>query len=216
MGARLDTERGVWRVAALALAVLLSGCSTWVCDPTTCDDGCCQADGTCAVANTQDRCGLHGAACQSCTSAQTCEKGVCELKCTPSKCPTGCCDASSNCITANNQSAKACGTYGRACVSCQSNESCGTMGCGPKCTPNNCGLGCCTFEGQCIPFGSESPYQCGTAGQACTQCYAPTTSCIQGTCCRPANASCTVSPDTCCAPNECIPSYTGAATGYCQ
>lgn len=58
-------------LASLALAFVVgttaSSCgSTFVCDETTCADGCCDWKGVCQVGNVDRACGLQGATCANC------------------------------------------------------------------------------------------------------------------------------------------------------
>ena len=63
---------GALAVASLVLGV---GCPH-VCDSTTCPDGCCEG-GICWIDNTDDSCGLRGAACQYCSFDEKCSQGRC-------------------------------------------------------------------------------------------------------------------------------------------
>lgn len=208
----------VLTVAALLLTGLgLSGCFNWQCDATSCADGCCQRDGTCAVGGVQDKCGLGGAACAVCPAAQTCTQGACVAKCDAKSCPGGCCDPTTYaCVMPPSQSTKACGTPGTTCKACATSESCGNAGCAPKCTANNCGAGCCMPNGTCLTFASQGIYNCGKGGQACSSCAGVSSSCSQGACCLPANTTCSMtSSSMCCQPTSCVPPYQGASSGSC-
>ncbi len=202
---------------AVAALALLSGCETWVCDSTTCADGCCTLDGVCALGSPADKCGTGGNRCVACdANTQACLNGSCQVKCGPSNCPAGCCDANQNCVKASAQSNQACGGNGAACRACQQSESCGTQGCAPKCTANNCGLGCCLYDGTCMVYTSQTGAVCGTGGAACTGCQtsAQGPACVQGRCCIPGGQSCALGSSTCCAPNTCVP--VSSNSGICQ
>ncbi len=47
------------------------------CTPQSCANGCCSAGGQCITDETPSACGLNGLRCVACTTAQTCDVGVC-------------------------------------------------------------------------------------------------------------------------------------------
>ncbi|MBS2027080.1 MAG: hypothetical protein JST54_04170 [Deltaproteobacteria bacterium] len=60
-----------------ALALGAVGCSSSNCGPGNCT-GCCDANNNCQIA-ASDHCGANGAACATCTAAQSCVVGVCQF-----------------------------------------------------------------------------------------------------------------------------------------
>jgi hypothetical protein len=78
--------------AALVVVTTLSGCvESWVCDPTSCADGCCQEDGVCRVGDPH-QCGSGGGACAVCATGESCQGSCCllfNMSCTRGG--TGCC-----------------------------------------------------------------------------------------------------------------------------
>lgn len=143
---------------ALALASL-PACETWVCDRSTCAEGCCDVVGTCVLNGGPGACGTLGAACSSCTGGQ-CLAGVCscpaglELSqgrclCTSNSC-NGCCDNVNippvcRGTAAAPVSSQFCGARGAACVACQA---------GSTCTSGQC---CITRSSVCSTIAGSAP-----------------------------------------------------------
>lgn len=147
-----------WRLALLLLAIGSSGCGSttpWVCDATSCAEGCCTSDGTCIVQGRDAYCGLKGTACANCTTntKTSCQDGTCQPRCNAKTC-TGCCDDTGYCHT--SQVAFVCGQGGVACKDCGSFADC--VG----------GVCCSTYSGSC---GSSrrccSGYSCDSYSGSC-------------------------------------------------
>jgi len=97
------------------------------CNPSTCPQGCCSADGTCASAaalSDVDACGYGGGACEACLPGDTCLGGSCgheQYQCIQSSC-AGCCDGHWFCATGVGY---ACGHGGGLCQTCGSSDGSG-------------------------------------------------------------------------------------------
>ncbi len=141
-----------------------TGPEVLTCTPENCT-GCCRDD-RCIEGGTDDACGLGGAACQTCSTGQSCKIGQCKEPCGPNNCE-GCCDGDT-CVT-GDATAK-CGAGGAAC------ETCTTRGASFVCSNNTCidgscqatcASGCCSSAG-CQP--GTAPTACGKGGGACINC----------------------------------------------
>jgi hypothetical protein len=130
------------RCLAVAIALLAAGCQH-VCDASNCPDGCCGEDGLCWVDNTQDRCGLGGAACQACSFSALCTAGACIPKCNATNCTNGCCNEFGQCDQVTDIS---CGMAGSTCSVCGSAQHCDNAG---RCSA--CGMyqARCTADADC-------------------------------------------------------------------
>lgn len=84
------------RIALLVAALVLASCDTNepLCNPKSCSDGCCDAEGRCIVEQTPEshQCGRGGAACMECSFDEKCDvdQGICVPKCSRETC-NGCC-----------------------------------------------------------------------------------------------------------------------------
>lgn len=149
--------------------LFITGCSTWVCDASTCAEGCCDAAGTCILNGGKSKCGLGGNACNDCTSAAACTAGACVCgtgleyvngicDCTSRSCPGGCCQnagtVSAQCVSSGvfDQS---CGPAGGTCEQCTS---------GTHCTNGSC-IVCVSMYDVCAPGGTPC---CGSQGASYT------------------------------------------------
>lgn len=100
------------------------------CDETTCA-GCCAGptiDDCLEIGNaqSQEACGLGGAACEDCGTGITCTQGTCVDASCSADCPDGCCDG----ITCRDgDSNDECGTGGEACFSCGADQTCSSGVC---------------------------------------------------------------------------------------
>jgi hypothetical protein len=165
-----------------------SSLPTGPCGPFNCQDGCCQADGTCFVATAgavNTPCGSNGEACATCPSGESCLLGACQRDlgetCTPANC-AGCCLAASptggttstQCFDGTQDNA--CGSGGVQCNRCTpamngghcvadspSGGHCEDVG---QCNASNC-AGCCL--GNVCAEGQQN-VACGIRGAACQDC----------------------------------------------
>ena len=181
-------------------------CVKTICSALNCA-GCCEGDNICRPGNSDDFCGVRGGVCQKCDAENGfhCVRGTCvQTQCLPQNCK-GCC-AGDECQPGTSESA--CGTGGKACVSCAKDNKCIAGKCTP-CGPQTCRNGCCK-DGKCLPGTDKA--NCGTGGGTCKAC-ASTQECINQTCksnaCR-VNAPCNPKgPSTCSGrPDSCFCSCT--------
>ena len=145
-------------VASLALFAALgaaAGCGV-ACNPSTCYEGCCSADGRCMVPTAEyvnQFCGQGGGACQACSPNEHCQDGACAVSCTSDNCAGGCCG---NGVCRSGGADDACGLGGGACQSCKdkgANYRCSANACA-TCVPSGqtcfvCSEDCCS--GSCAP-----------------------------------------------------------------
>ncbi|MBI5545379.1 MAG: hypothetical protein HY901_15955 [Deltaproteobacteria bacterium] len=131
-------------------------CGPVDCDPTSCPNGCCSADGKCLVPEFYDSwnldryCGVGGRACDDCSArGLSCASGVCASKCNPTNCD-GCCDGD----TCRSESNASCGTGGVVCKTCRQSEKCSDGAC-VSCR----GYGAyCSYDSQCCSSSGCSSY----------------------------------------------------------
>lgn len=122
--------------------------------------------------------------------------------CGPANCK-GCCDANKKCVDPGNTN-QTCGASGNACKACLANETCqagqctagsgggsggggggsggGSGGGGgtSTCDSSTCPNGCCS-QGLCLPGNAQA--NCGSGGQACSDCNATTgATCVNKSC----------------------------------
>jgi hypothetical protein len=128
-----------------------------LCGPMTCP-GCCSNNGVCTSVPTNQRCGINGASCQTCTGQQVCSsQGRCVPRppdggsCSPGTC-FGCC-FNNQCFPGDQPFA--CGAGGSQCQLCPN----GTVCMGGACVrPGDAGL----------PIGSA----CGSSAQCASSTFA--------------------------------------------
>ncbi|HEY5146170.1 MAG TPA: hypothetical protein VII82_05360 [Polyangiaceae bacterium] len=161
------------------------------CGPFTCQNGCCQADGTCFVATpgaANTPCGSNGEACTTCASGESCLGAACQRDlgepCTPANC-AGCClvgsVASGKIVSTLPQCYDGtqdafCGSGAGLCERCSpvmngghcvadapSGGHCEEVG---QCNASNC-AGCCL--GNVCAEGQQN-IACGIRGAACQDC----------------------------------------------
>lgn len=173
------------------------------CSFDNCPTGCCR-DGTCIdPGDSVDACGTSGMACATCEGAEACFGGQCAEPTNDCEDCQGCCLDGTQCVEGN--SAQACGTGGEACVSCNAGEGCINDVCEVKvCDETNCADGCCTANGDCVPYGLQDVDTCGDEASLCASCAAGAFDCVQGQCIddQPCLSYCT---DGCCtAQGQCI------------
>jgi hypothetical protein len=106
----------------------------------------------------------------------------------------------------------------------------GALSCGPTevavCGPDNC-QGCCTAEGNCLPFAGQNDLRCGSKGATCRSCPGTVAGFVcspQGTCVPGEDQGLECSAETCvgcCEGLSCVPyadqsaSACGALGGSC-
>ena len=196
------------------------------CSPSTCPEGCCDAEGLCEKGTAPTNCGIGGLTCQDCLAEgfNTCDPAArqCTIKvsgCGPTNCP-GCCNG--DLCTAGNSNG-ACGTGGENCFDCSlSGTVCENGACqASTCNAANC-KGCC-FINTCQPDGTL-PTSCGPRGAQCMNCVALGETCTPtgmggGICtgtpsCGPTNCS------GCCEGEICVggtsPTECGGGGAQCQ
>ncbi len=165
-----------------------------LCDPSSCEGGCCLANG-CAPGTSESACG-SGSACVDCTTSMSgarCRSGKCGCNtaddcptgtacgpdhvCTPSctsgqACHGGCCDGVS-CVAGDSSSA--CGHGGSLCADCTLGAS------GTACVNGDCG---CETEGDCPAGKTCASNFCASTGPACPDCTSDPAghACIAGSC----------------------------------
>ena len=103
---------------------------------------------------------------------------VCDAK----SCPQGCCNEAGECNSYVQQTKSNCGSGGQRCAQCpQDALSCTVGHCviGQLCL-DYCNDGCCTEQGQCMPFAEQNPRSCGAAS-LCNSCGAEQ-QCAEGEC----------------------------------
>lgn len=67
-----------WVALSFSLLMNVSACSAGaVCSPSTCQFGCCDAQGACVTSTNDAQCGLKGEQCHACGAAALCQLGVC-------------------------------------------------------------------------------------------------------------------------------------------
>jgi hypothetical protein len=101
-----------------------NGPDSGVCNASTCPTGCCNST-ACVAPGSQsnNQCGLAGAACAACGAGGECQGGVCStVPCMASNC-SGCCDGWA-CIDLPLERDFACGQAGAACSACPGGSSC--------------------------------------------------------------------------------------------
>ena len=160
-------------------ASMPNGC--YPCNPSTCDGGCCSAEGKCVGGGQQHSCGGNGVACMDCgdqactadwsTFPPTQQCGACGSSCTPPLPGDYYCQSDG------------CGGIcpGWNCVgggTCQLMEG-GWTQCTPVgfCIPSMCN-GCCDFSGNC--HTGNLPTSCGHDGY-CVDCVTMGETCDTGT-----------------------------------
>jgi hypothetical protein len=178
------------------------------CDFSNCN-GCCDSNSFCRGGNTNQHCGLAGAACAPCTGGQSCQANRCEAT---TGC-NGCVDSMGACQPGNNP--VACGHDGGSCAACSMTQSCLVN----QCTSSSCGPltcnGCCDGT-VCITAGTN--LKCGIGGNPCVACTSPAT-CQGGACTTPPppDAGSTVCGPAncpgCCQGNVCKPGTSVNACG---
>lgn len=141
------------------------------CDPSSCPQGCCAADGQCVTSATSSACGKSGGRCLDCAAAGgscTATGAYCELPaCDKTTCPTGCCE---NKLCWTGASDAVCGTGGDPCADCSlGGQLCQEQSCSgtPTCDATSCAGGCCR-GGQCL--AGTSDLACGSGGAVCLDC----------------------------------------------
>lgn len=129
---------------------------------------CCDAENNCVSGTTNQSCGSFGSQCLDCRPGFICNStGQCE--CTPS------CQG------------KTCGDdgCGGSCGTCPINQFCHEQNnptnwqCADKCTPDNCGNGCCDATGTCQQGNANAA--CGTFGTPCKTCDPNCQVCVERT-----------------------------------
>lgn len=174
-GSRCDGPCGAGELCSIALAGCVTGC-----DPVSCPDGCCAADGACLRNQNDGACGAHGAACAACpVGGPACVPipgnppvgSLCQ-ECDSTTCPDGCCTADGHCDESGSH--QSCGHAGSACVDCTldgsichewyatcaecwpdcAGKACGDSdGCGGSCEAD-CGPGLtCVVGSEWVPSG---------------------------------------------------------------
>lgn len=143
------------------------------CGPANCN-GCCDSNDFCRGGNTNQYCGLAGAACGPCPAGQACQAN----RCAAATC-NGCVDQDGGCQPGNAPTA--CGRDAGTCAVCAGAQSC-LLG---QCTSTTCGSqncnGCCDGT-QCVTAGTS--LKCGTGGSPCVACTSPAV-CQGGACTTP-------------------------------
>ncbi len=102
--------------------------------------------------------------------------------CDAKNCPLGCCNEAGECSSYVRQTKLKCGTGGETCAQCPRDALSCTVG---HCVVDEscldyCNDGCCTELGECIPFGAQSPGECGAAA-SCSACGTQQ-QCAEGEC----------------------------------
>jgi hypothetical protein len=181
-------------------------CVSLQCNAANCPAGCCRA-GVCIPLSmqTEASCGNSGMTCGGCGPGEVCSSGKCLLVSQCGSC-AGCCLGTSICLPPANQSVANCGSNGKTCGMCGSGQVCLNGTCAPPpCSATTCANGCCD-NGKCVPVSAQTAAACGTSGQVCQQCTAPTNTCKLGVCASP---TCT----GCLGPNGCSQGTSGFACG---
>jgi hypothetical protein len=170
------TNDAVCRACGPLQACLKGACGNLQpgCDPSSCA-GCC-IGGFCFDGLGDDRCGFGGGECENCAGASTtCAPraaggGVCvgSPGCDERTCFNGCCLGN---VCLSGDVPQACGTRGKACVTCAPGQACvdnGQLGCQypPLCTVQNCRT-CCAGN-QCMPGDTDKA--CGEGSEMCSDC----------------------------------------------
>jgi hypothetical protein len=142
-------------------------CQTSTCNPQTCPQGCCDANGACQPGNGTNACGQGGQICQFCPPNSTCQFGFCQAQgCGPMTCP-GCCNGQI-CLSGNDTGE--CGQFGQQCQNCSAlGDTCQMGVCQPPpvCDPSTC-PGCCDSSSIC--HGGFVDNRCGSGGVTCVDC----------------------------------------------
>jgi hypothetical protein len=193
------------------------------CGPSTCPQGCCDANGACVTTLNDSSCGTHGAACRSCSTGNHCVSGQCGCRdstdcpanqaCQPDHlcanlcgsnvtCNGGCCADTDLCVKGDASSA--CGVSGGACLDCTQSSA------GSVCQTN----GSC---GSCVPGTSTvcNASACNASRVTCTPsgtmaaCPAPSNPTWNGIA---VGGACTVGTGACAGSGQVVCSGTSAAT----
>jgi hypothetical protein len=178
------SDRGSWKCAlVVGAALFITGCSTWVCDASTCAEGCCDGAGTCILNGGKSKCGLEGNACSDCDSALACTAGACVCApglefinggcdCSSRSCPAGCCQgagtSAAQCVSGVVD--WGCGPAGGTCAQCLNATHCTNGSCivcvslDDACTPDG-GAPCCGSQGAsytlaCLKTPGSKEYLC--------------------------------------------------------
>ncbi len=179
---------------------------TSTCGPANCG-GCCNAAGQCVTGNDTTACGKQGEKCAACGANQICipdgqpNARTCQAQttCGPTNCP-GCC-VGNQCVV--NGTPQACGTNGKQCIKCGTNETCSNGTCvgTGDCNPVTC-AGCCV--GDICAVGTQNT-ACGVGGGLCENCNnkVPQRVCQTGVCELP-NCGPLTCPNGCCSGNTCV------------
>jgi hypothetical protein len=151
-------------------------------DCTNCQ-GCCYQN-KCVEETSASACGPKGGTCVQCNTGDICENGACKTpqkKCSPSSCKT-CCTSENDCLPDTQLSEAACGNGGEACHPCGGNDKCLQGQCiyDQPCF-SYCKDGCCTPQGQCVGYTTQTTTQCGKGGSPCAGC-GTSLSCLDGDC----------------------------------
>ena len=146
-----------------------------LCNASTCPAGCCDANGACRFGDADDACGAAGTSCRACPPSGACDNGRC-LSCTAKSCPDGCCDEADTCHPGTSDAM--CGVGGDGCQSCSDvGFTCVDQSCTiPVSAFCQCDYGCCDALNRCQPGSANA--QCGTGGDACSDCTADGLQCI--------------------------------------
>ncbi len=174
------------------------------CSHLNCRGGCCTESGLCITPPTDLQCGTGGAKCDACTPDKTCTLGQCTAKQAGCDGCQGCCHEDT-CMLGNTSAA--CGAGGGACQSCGADEVCDDGGCltpPEPCDASNCGGGCCTGEGACLPYDKQDLPFCGKGGDPCTVCPPAALQCEQGTCVETQACASFCGAGCCDAQDQCI------------
>ncbi len=151
-------------VSSVALTGVLSACGTTStrCNTNNCD-GCCDVTGTCQPGAANLACGITGAQCQTCTTAQVCTAGQCV-------------DSNSGTGGGSGTTGGGTGTGGGTTTGGGSGTTGGGSG---GCDATLCPTGCCSMNGACVT--ALTPNRCGTGGDPCQPCLGGET-CASGVC----------------------------------
>ncbi len=98
-------------------------------------------------------------------------RGASADSCDAKNCPLGCCNEAGECTAFMQQTKIKCGRDGKTCAQCPRDAVNCTVG---HCVVDEpcleyCNDGCCTEQGQCMPFGEQNPGECGAAS-SCIAC----------------------------------------------
>ncbi len=185
------------------------------CSAATCPQGCCTtsgADAVCMQGTSATECGKAGAVCSSCgdPSMAVCSNQACvsvASACSAATCPQGCCTGTgADAICVVGTSATRCGTAGKLCDSCntQQGEQCLDQACrapSGACNSTTCPQGCCSSAGPTgVCLQGTSTAQCGLGGGVCGSCNAQNGESCVNHACSVTSTSCnsTTCPQGCC------------------